>query len=172
MQLDRIDFALLRLLRKNARLPNKTLAERVGVAPSTALERVRRLREAGAITGFHAEIQPAAVGIGLQAMISVRLARHARKEVTTFNAYLETLTEVLAFYHVAGADDFLVHVAVRDSDHLRDFALDAFTTRPEVAHIETSLIFTFHRNPEVPVYASQDEAMPDDPATRGRRPTN
>lgn len=152
MQLDRIDFAILRQLRKNARLPNKTLAERLGVAPSTALERVRRLHEAGVIEGYHAEIQPAAVGIGLQAMIRVQLARHSRKEVAAFDAYLGTLSEVLAFYHVAGADDFLVHVAVRDSDHLRDFALDAFTTRPEVNRIETSLIFSFQRNPGIPTY--------------------
>lgn len=152
MQLDRIDFAILRHLRKNARIPNKTLAERLGVAPSTALERVRRLHEAGVIQGYHAEIRPGAVGIGLQAMISVRLARHSRKEVADFHAYLGTLTEVLAFYHVAGADDFLVHAAVRDSDHLRDFALDAFTTRPEVDRIETSVIFSFRRNPEIPTY--------------------
>ncbi len=157
MHLDRIDFAIVRELRKNARLPNKNLAERVGVAPSTALERVRRLRERGAITGYHAEIAPAAVGIGLQAMISVRLARHSRGDLDAFHAYLLTLRGVLAFYHVAGANDFLLHVAVADSGQLRDFALDAFTTRPEVAHIETSLIFTFRRNPDVPIYGQADE---------------
>lgn len=158
MRLDRIDFAILRELRKNARLPNKTLADRIGVAASTALERVRRLRESGAISGYHAEIAPAAVGIGLQAMISVRLARHSRDDLNAFHAYLLTLREVLAFYHVAGANDYLLHVAVANSDHLRDFALDAFTTRPEVAHIETSLIFTFRRNPELAIYRSEDEA--------------
>ena len=62
---------------------------------------------------------------------------------------------MVAFYHVAVANDFQVHVAVRDSDHLRDFALDAFTRRPEVAHIETALIFEFRRSPEVPIYAEQ-----------------
>jgi DNA-binding Lrp family transcriptional regulator len=158
MHLDRTDFAILRELRKNARLPNKTLAERIGVAPSTALERVRRLREGGATQGFHAEAQPRAVGIGLQAMISVRLARHARGDVDAFHAYLLTLREVLSFYHVAGANDYLVHVAVRDSDHLRDFALDAFTTRSEVAHIETSLIFNFYRNADLPIYRDGAQA--------------
>lgn len=152
MTLDRIDCAILRELRKHARLSNKVLAERVGVAPSTALERVRRLHEAGAVAGYHAEINPAAVGIGLQAMVSVRLDRHARQDLDAFHAWLLTLREVMAFYHVGGRNDYLVHVAVRDSDHLRDFAMDAFTTRPEVAHIETSLIFTFQRNPDVPIY--------------------
>lgn len=152
IDLDRIDIELVRLLRKHARLSNKDLAEAVGVAPSTALERVRRLRETGVIQGFHAELNAEALGIALQAMVAVRTARHSREMVDAFHDHLLGLTEVLAFYHVAGADDFLVHVAVRDSAHLRGFLLAAFTQREEVAHIETHLIFEFRRNPDVPVY--------------------
>ncbi|MAL03597.1 MAG: ArsR family transcriptional regulator [Arenimonas sp.] len=157
MHLDRTDFAILRILRKNARLPNKDLAARVGVAPSTALERVRRLREAGVLQGFHAEIAPAAVGIGLQAMVAVRLARHSRPQVEAFHAHLLSLPEVLSLYHVAGADDFLVHVGVSNSDHLRDFAMAALTSREEVAHIETHLIFAFKRSTDLPVYLDDGE---------------
>jgi len=157
MRLDRTDFVLLRLLRKNARLPNKDLAEKAGIAPSTALERIRRLREERVILGYHAEISPQALGIGLQAMVAVRLTRHSRELVERFHEHLLALPEVLSFYHVGGADDFLVHVGVRDSDHLRDFALSAFTERTEVAHIETRLIFDFRRNPGMPVYASEAE---------------
>ena len=148
--LDRIDYALLRLLRKNARLPNKDLAEKVGIAPSTALERVRRMREEGILLGYHAEIAPQAIGVGLQAMISVRLARHSRALIDGFHQHLLVLPEVLACYHVAGADDFLIHVGVQGSDHLRDFTLHALTEREEVAHIETRLIFGFQRNVELP----------------------
>jgi DNA-binding Lrp family transcriptional regulator len=160
MTLDRIDFDLLRLLRKNARLPNKDLAERAGIAPSTALERIRRLREAGVLQGFHAEIAPEAIGIGLQALISVRLAQHSRALLDSFHAHLRGLPEVLAFYHVAGADDFLVHVGVGDSAHLRDFALAAFTERPEVSRIETRLIFEFQRNAELPRHRTSSQATP------------
>lgn len=152
MRLDRIDIALLRLLRKNARLSNKDLADKVGIAPSTALERIRRLHEQRAILGHHAEVAPEAIGIGLQTMVVVRLTRHSREMLDSFRKHLLSLPEVLSFYHVGGADDFLVHVGVRNSDHLRDFALSAFTERPEVAHIETRLIFEFRRNPELPVY--------------------
>lgn len=148
--LDRRDHALLRLLRKNARISNKDLADATGIAPSTALERVRRMQANGVLLGYHAEIAAAAIGIGLQAMVSVRLARHSRTLVDGFHAHLLELPEVLACYHVAGADDFLVHVGVRDSDHLRDFALEAFTERDEVAHIETRLIFRFQRSDQLP----------------------
>ena len=71
--LDRIDFDIIAALRKNARIPNNKLAQKVGIAPSTCLERVRRLVATGAVKGFYAEIDPDTVGIGLQAMITVQL---------------------------------------------------------------------------------------------------
>ncbi len=154
--LDRIDYALLRLLRKNARLPNKDLAEKTGIAPSTALERVRRMREARILLGYHAEIAPEAIGIGLQAMVSVRLARHSRALVDGFHRHLLGMPEVLACYHGAGADDVLAHVGGRDSEHLRQFTLAAFTEREEVAHIETRLIFEFQRNVDLPPQPGAD----------------
>ena len=65
----------------------------------------------------------------------------------------------MAFYLMAGSDDFLVHVIARDSDHLRDIAMDAFTSQPEVTHIETSIIFEHTRVLRTPDYES-DEAGP------------
>jgi len=79
--LDRIDHEIIRLLRNNARLPNKELAAKVGLAPSTCLVRTRLLQQAGVITGFRAEVDPAALGVGLQAMIAVRLKRHYKPDV-------------------------------------------------------------------------------------------
>jgi DNA-binding Lrp family transcriptional regulator len=139
--LDRQDVAILATLKKDARISNKDLAETVGLAPSTCLERVRRLRELGVINGFHADVDLGSLGLGLQALIAVRLRRHSRELVDSFREYVLGLVEVLGVYHVAGADDFLVHVAVRDAEALRDLAMDAFTTRDEVSHIETRLIF-------------------------------
>ena len=149
--LDRIDFAILTILQKDARVPNNRLAEAVGVAPSTCLERVRRLARSGILRGHHAEIDPSAFGVGLEAMIAVRLRRHSRDLVDDFRAYVVELEEVRSVFHVTGGDDFLVHVAVRDSDHLRDLALDAFTTRPEVDHIQTRLIFQYTPTWRLPV---------------------
>lgn len=156
MKLDRIDRQILRLLRNNARMPNKDLAEHAQIAPSTALERVRRMHEEKVILGYHAEVAPKAVGINLQAMVAIRMTRHSQDSLNSFHTHLNALQEVLAYYHVAGKDDFLVHVGVQDSEHLRDFVVSAFTQREEVAHIETHLIFEFHRNPELPVYAARE----------------
>lgn len=167
MTLDRIDARILAELQNNARLSNKELAARIGLAPSTCLERVRRLFDSGVLRGAHAEVDPDALGIRLQAMIGVRLRQHSREEVLAFRGEMMALREVVAVYYLAGATDFLVHVAVRDAAQLRDFALDAITARPEVARVETSLLFEYARAAQLPDYASPE---PVDPVrTAGRR---
>jgi DNA-binding Lrp family transcriptional regulator len=151
-RLDRTDYEIVRLLRNNARMPNKEIADAVGLAPSTCLVRVRLLQKMGAITGFKAEVNPAALGVGLQAMISVRLKRHYKPDVEAFREHALSLPEVVRFYHVAGPIDFLVHVWTRDSEHLRDLAMTAFTSREEVSHIETELIFEHVSSRELPSF--------------------
>ena len=109
---------------------------------------------AGVFRGFHAEVDPEALGHSLQAMITVRLRRHARRDVVAFRAHLLGLPEVLAIFHVGGSYDFVVHVAVRDSNHLRDLAMDSFTARPEVGQMETHFIFEYTRSLTLPVPVS------------------
>ncbi|MCW8926704.1 MAG: Lrp/AsnC family transcriptional regulator [Xanthomonadales bacterium] len=150
--LDRIDYEILTLLRNNARISNKEIARKVGLAPSTCLVRIRVLQSSGVISGFHAEIDPVNLGVGIQAMIAVRLLRHFKPDVDSFRSHALNLPEVVQLYHVAGPIDFLVHVWARNSDHLRDLAMTAFTSRKEVSHIETELIFEHIRSAEVPSF--------------------
>lgn len=152
MELDRIDFRILTELQNNAQLSNKELAAIVGLAPSTCLERVRRLKTSKVLEGAHAKVNPVALGIGLQALIAIRLTRHTREIVDSFQTHILSLQEVLMIYHLAGSTDFLIHVAVRDDKHLRNLLLDFFTTRPEVHQTETSLIFEHRSRPELPNY--------------------
>ena len=154
--LDRTDCEIIRLLRKDARLSNKALAAEIGLAPSTCLLRVRRLIREGVLRGFHADVDPASVGASLQAMIAIRLARHSRAEVEAFRAHALAQPEVAQLFHVAGVNDFMAHVWVRDAAHLRDLAMTAFTARPEVAHIETGLIFEHALGADLPVGPAPD----------------
>mgnify|MGYP001818649762 FL=1 len=153
--LDRTDYQIVRLLRNNARLSNKQIAEKVGIAPSTCLVRTRMLQQTGAISGIKAEVNPAALGVGFQAMISVRLKRHYKPDVEAFRQHALELPEVVRFYHVAGPIDFLVHVWTKDSEHLRDLAMTAFTAREEVSHIETELIFEHISCQELPSFLEE-----------------
>jgi DNA-binding Lrp family transcriptional regulator len=152
MELDRTDLRILAALQKNARLSNKELAAHVHLAPSSCLERVRRLREEGVLGEAHVEVDGESLGIGLRAMIAIQLRQHSRELVESFHDYVIGLPEVVAVYHVAGDDDFLVHVAVRDAHQLRDLTMDAFTTRAEVARLRTSLVYRHERRWPLPVY--------------------
>lgn len=145
--LDRIDRALCEALANDARLSNKELAARVGLAPSSCLERTRRLVADGVLRGFRAEVDPAALGFGIEAMVAIRLKQHTRTDFESFRAYALAIPEAIAVYHMSGENDFLIHVAARDAHHLRDMAIDYFTTRPEVGHLETALIFEHRRGP-------------------------
>lgn len=158
--LDRIDYEILALLQNNARISNKEIARKVGLAASTCLVRIRLLLSSGVISGFHADISPMSLGVGIQAMIAVRLIRHFKPDVDAFRQHALSLPEVVQLYHVAGPIDFLVHVWARDSDHLRELAMTAFTSREEVSHIETELIFEHIRSTELPSF-TRPGAVPD-----------
>jgi DNA-binding Lrp family transcriptional regulator len=138
---DEVDQRLLRVLAADARIPNNALAERAGIAPSTCLGRVRALRESGAIRGFHADVDPAAVGRPIQAMIAVRLQSHARGHIPSFMARIAELPEVLQVFFLGGANDFLVHIAAISTENLRDFVVVNLSGNPDVALTETNLIF-------------------------------
>src|SRR3954469_10246760 len=140
-ELDEVDRRILRELAADARIPNNALAERVGVAPSTCLGRVRALRESGVIRGYHADVDPAALGRPIQAMISVRLQSHARGHIPAFMAKIATLPEVLNVFFLGGADDFHVHIAATSTDNLREFVVVNLSGDPDVALTETNLIF-------------------------------
>ena len=157
--LDRIDFEILAILQKDGRTSNKELAAAVGLAPSTCLGRVRRLSDDGVILGVHAEVSPDALGVGLEAMITVRLSTQTREAFAKMTARLESLAEVVAFYDMSGADDFLIHVAVRDPEHLREVVTDGITSAAEVKHVETALIFGHQRNPRRPAYCNASDTI-------------
>jgi DNA-binding Lrp family transcriptional regulator len=143
--LDDLDLALLRELVRDGRRPNNALAERIGVAASTALTRLRLLRERGVVRGIHADVDPARVGAPVQAIISLRLRTHDAAHVLGFARRVSQLPEVIQVFHVSGSEDFLVHVAVETTEALRDFALDSLTSDPAVAQAQTHLVFEHRR---------------------------
>lgn len=149
--LDPIDRTLVRLLRADARTPNSRLAEAAGIAPSTCVSRVRSLLDRGIITGFTAELDPAALGLTLQALISVNIRVGQRQAIASFAEEIRALPEVVQLFFLGGSEDFIIHVAVRDSNDVRDFVVSNLSAHPAVASTRTSLVFDHHRKgPAVP----------------------
>jgi DNA-binding Lrp family transcriptional regulator len=139
--LDRISFELLALLTNDARLSNKQLAAAVGLAPSSCHERLKQLRDSGLLRGAHAEVDLKKLGLGMEALVHMELARHQRDAVDTFVARLNQIPEVRQVFLLAGRFDLLAHVAIRDMEHLKNLAYDHFTSDQGVVRIETSVVF-------------------------------
>jgi DNA-binding Lrp family transcriptional regulator len=139
--LDAVDRRILNQLHGDARMTNNALAEAVGIAPSTCHGRVRRLVDLGVIRGFYTDIDPVAVGLPLQAMISVNLHSNARGKIRSFIQQIRRRRQVMDVYFLAGADDFILHVAARDTEDLRSFVVENLNADADVAGTQTSLIF-------------------------------
>ena len=139
--IDQIDRALLRALYANARASGSALAREARVAESTVALRLKRLRDDGYLRGFHADINVEALGMTVQALISVKLVKHARAEVDAFRRAAPAWPGVLTFFHTGGSDDYLLHVAAESATGLRDFVITHLADHPAVAHTETNLVF-------------------------------
>ena len=146
-ELDAVDRAILRVLQDDARTSNRTLADAVHVSPSTSSERVRGLRETGVIRGYHADVALDALGRHVQAMTSVTIRPPTRENIEGFRNWAGGLPELLGVFVVAGGSDFLLHVAVPDTDALYTFVIDRLTERPEVADVNTSVVYEHIRRP-------------------------
>lgn len=139
--LDGTDRDLLRALHADPDLTIKALARRLGMAESTCAYRVRGLREKGVIRGTRLRIDLAALGCPLQAIVKVRLGSHDQALVNRLYADLVATPGVIQALHVAGEDDFHLHVAVPDAQALRDLVLDHVTSHRVVRQAETQLVF-------------------------------
>src|ERR1700693_542744 len=150
LTLDRIDFEIVRLLQKNARLSNKQIAAAVRLAPSTCHERIKNLQASGVIRGAHSDIDLRAVGLTLEALFFIELAKHERTVVDRFLNETESIPEVRRAFLVSGRHDLIVQVAVRDIEHLRNLAFDRLTSQPLVVKIETSIVFDSRAGGDLP----------------------
>lgn len=139
-RLDRTDLAILGELQREGRLSNADLAERVKLSPSACLRRVQRLEQAGVLAGYAALIDPARVGLGLQAFVRVQLARHEPDAVATFTARVNRWDEVVACHALTGEMDYLLHVVVQDLEHFSRFLLDHLLNASGVADVNSSFV--------------------------------
>ncbi|KFN42740.1 Lrp/AsnC family transcriptional regulator [Arenimonas metalli] len=138
--LDRTDLALLAILQREGRISNAELAERVSLSASACLRRVQRLEQAGVLAGYSAVLDPARVGLGLQAFVRVQLSRHDAEAIAGFTQRVNDWDEVIACHALTGDMDYLLHVAVQDLEHFSRFLLDHLLNATGVADVNSSFV--------------------------------
>ncbi|KZX75374.1 AsnC family transcriptional regulator [Oleiphilus sp. HI0009] len=132
MQLSKIDLKILRELQNDARISFAELARRVGLSSSPCFERVKKLEREGIIKGYHAQLDPEALGASLLVFVQIRLNRTSDDIFKRFNAAAQALEQVQECYLVSGNFDYLIKARVNDMNAYRIFLGETLLTLPGV----------------------------------------
>jgi len=154
VKLDRIDRRILRDLQDSGRMTNVELAQRAEISAPPCLRRVRALEEAGVIRGYHAELNPAALGFNVTVFAQVGLSSQAEHDLKAFEELVNSWPQVRECHMLAGETDFLLKIVAEDWDAYQKFLTTKLTTAPNVSHVKSALaIRTAKLLPGVPVEA-------------------
>ena len=139
MPFDRIDRHILSLLQENGRITNVELAERVGLTAPPCLRRVRALEEAGAIRGYHAELDGGRLGYPITVFAMVSLRSQAEHDLAAFENHVAGIAEVRECHMLNGEIDFILKIVASDLKSFQDILTTHLTPAPNVASVKTSL---------------------------------
>lgn len=157
VKLDRIDRRILRDLQDDGRMTNVELASRVGISAPPCLRRVRALEKAGFIRGYHADINPEAMGFGVTVFAMVGLNRQTEADLKEFEDLTLTWPQVRECNMLAGDFDFILKVVAEDWDHYQKFLTTQLTAAKNVAHVKSALsIRTSKHQAGVPISIEGD----------------
>lgn len=152
VKLDRIDQRILHDLQENGRISNVELARRAGISAPPCLRRVRALERAGYLRGYHADLEPKALGFNVTVFAQVGLASQAESDLQAFETLVGDWPEVRECYMLAGETDFLLKVVAEDWDSYERFLTSRLTPAPNVTHVKSALsIRTSKLVPGVPI---------------------
>lgn len=139
-ELDSKDIQILSLLLNNARLSNKEIAAKVEIAQSSTHDRIKKLTQKGYLKGANAKIDYKKLGLNIEVILEIKLNKQHRSIIEDFTEKASQLPGVLQLFHMAGNNDFILHVAVKDSDELRGFILDRLSTLDYIQSTQTTLV--------------------------------
>ncbi len=144
--LDRIDLNILRLLQENARAQMKDVAERVGLTNAPCIDRVRQLERHGVLTGFHARVDPNALGLDLLVFIEITLVDKSGDQVSHFKREVLNIPNVLECHWVSGNYDFLLRARLHDIADYRDLLNKILLKLPGVKQVNSSVVIEEMKN--------------------------
>jgi DNA-binding Lrp family transcriptional regulator len=158
IELDAIDWRIIKELQADGRMTNIALANKIGLSAPPCLRRVRTLEEAGLISGYTALVDEAMLGYALTAFAMVRLHNQAESDLRAFENHILSWPLVREAYMLSGESDFMLKCIARDLPGFQSFVLDELTAAPNVASVKTYLtIRRAKREPGVPVGAVASE---------------
>jgi len=137
--IDELDRSILAILQEEGRVTNVELASRVGLTAPPCLRRMRALEESGVIKGYHAELDPGALGYSIMVFALVSLRSQAEDDLRAFEAHVASLPEVRECHMLNGEIDFILKIVAHDLQSFQAFLTSKLTPAPNVASVKTSL---------------------------------
>ncbi|KJV10115.1 ArsR family transcriptional regulator [Elstera litoralis] len=152
IKLDRIDRRILRDLQADGRMTNVELAQRVGISAPPCLRRVRALEKSGLIRGYHADINPEALGFGVTVFAQVGLSSQSDVDLRAFEEMVSHWAEVRECALLTGDVDYLLKVVAQDWEDYQRFLTTKLTAAKNVAHVRSALVMRTTKDmPGVPI---------------------
>ncbi len=139
-RLDETDRRILSLLQADARMSNAAVAREVGLTPPATLERTRRLEDAGIIRGYHADLDPEPLGLGMTVVLLIRLDHHGREAVHAFRDAIADVDAVAECHYLTGNADFLVKIRAADVADYRRLLESDISGLPGIQHVESAVV--------------------------------
>ena len=137
--IDELDRSILGILQDEGRITNVELASRVGLTAPPCLRRMRALEESGVIRGYHAQLDPGALGYSIMVFALVSLRSQAEDDLRAFEAHVAELPEVRECHMLNGEIDFILKIVAHDLQSFQNFLTSKLTPAPNVASVKTSL---------------------------------
>lgn len=143
MKLDDINKEILTILQDDASITNAELAQKIGLAPASTLERVKKLEKNGIITKTAALVDREKVGKEVMAFVEISMNKHNVDTIKLFAREIARIPEVLECHHVTSGDkDFLLKVVTGSIKQYEAFALEKLSVIPNVGKISTLFVLS------------------------------
>ncbi|EGA72198.1 AsnC family transcriptional regulator [Vibrio sinaloensis DSM 21326] len=138
--MDRYEDRILQELKRDGRISNVELAERVGLSPSATLRRVQDLEKRGVIKGYRAILDNSQRGVGFIAYVSIGLASHRKQAQLEFEEHVRFVDEVVECHNITGANEYLLRVETQDLASYKTFHADVLGECVQVQSISTMVV--------------------------------
>lgn len=142
INLDKIDFKILRILQENAKITNLQLSGEVGLSPAPTLERVKKLENAKLIKGYYTEVDEEALGIGIKAIIQITLPRQVENAISNFKKEINQMPEIMECYQVTGNADYILIVMLKDIRDFESLISTRLSKMEEIGQMQTMMILS------------------------------
>lgn len=153
-KIDKTDRKILKILQKNGKITNAKLSEEIGLSPAPTLERVKKLEHSGIIKSYHAELDSAMLGLGVNTFVQVSLKGHNKPNIETFLARIRDIEEIIECHHITGSGDFILRIVAKDIASYQQLMLEKVSDIEIVDSLQSMVILsTFKNSKEIPIPA-------------------